>query len=91
MFIKKSRYVKQTIETATDSRGRPVSIVLPPDKPAQTFLGFHVLKQGQRIDHMAFKYLQDHQGFWRIAEYNNVMHSEQLSEKAEIAIPREKG
>lgn len=91
MFIKKSRYAKQDIHHAVDSRGRVVSVVLPPVKPAQTFLGFHILKQGQRVDHMAFKYLQDHQGFWRIAEFNRVMHPEQLSEKAEIAIPKEKG
>lgn len=91
MFIKKSRYAKQSIHHATDARGRTVPVVLPPAKPAQTFLGFHVRKQGQRIDHMAFKYLQDHQGFWRIAEFNDVMQVEQLSEKAEIAIPREKG
>lgn len=90
MFIKKSRYVKQQVHHTTDSRGRIVSVVLPPNKPAQTFLGFHVLKQGQRLDHMAFKYLQDNQGFWRIAEFNDVMHAEQLSEKAEIAIPKER-
>lgn len=90
MFEKKSRYAKQTVHEAVDSRGRTVSIVLPPDKPKQTLLGFHQRKQGQRIDHMAYKYLQDYQGFWRIAEMNNAMHSEQLSEKSEIAIPKEK-
>lgn len=90
MFIKKSRYAKQEIHHVTDSRNRLVPVVLPPDKPVQTFLGFHVLKQGQRLDHMAYKYLQDNQGFWRIAEFNNVMHAEQLTEKAEIAIPKER-
>lgn len=90
MFIKKSRYATQAIHHVTDSRNRLVPVVLPPEKPVQTFLGFHVLKQGQRLDHMAFKYLQDHQGFWRIAEFNTVMHAEQLSEKAEIAIPKER-
>lgn len=90
MFIKKSRYVKQTVFKVIDSRDRLVSVVLPPKKPAQTFLGYHVLKQGQRLDHMASKYLQDHQGFWRIAEFNNVMQAEQLCEKPEIAIPKER-
>lgn len=90
MFEKKSRYARQPAHEATDSRGRTVSIVLPPAKPQQTLLGYHQRKQGQRLDHMANKYLQDFQGFWRIAEMNNAMYSEQLSEQAEIAIPKEK-
>lgn len=91
MFDKKSRYAKLDIHTEQDSRGRVVSVVLAPPKPQQTLLGYHVRKQGQRLDHMAAKYLQDHQGFWRIAEFNDAMHAEQLSEHPEIAIPKEKG
>jgi hypothetical protein len=49
--------------------------------------GYHLRRQGQRLDHMAFKYLKNAAGFWRICELNDVMQAEMLSEADEIAIP----
>ena len=40
----------------------------------------HRRKQGQRLDHLAAFYIKDVYGFWRIAELNNVMLPEALSE-----------
>lgn len=91
MFDQKSRYAGQQTHTFIDVRGRTVLVVLPPQKLQQSLLGFHPRKQGQRLDHMAAKYLQDPQGFWRIAQINNVMHVDQLAERLEIAIPQERG
>ena len=68
----KSRFTGQPTYTATDR---------------QTLLGYHVRKEGQRLDHLAYRYLNDATAFWRICELNDVMHAEQLSEAAEIAIP----
>ncbi len=87
MFDKKSRYAKQETYTVTDNRGRSVKVVIPPDKPRQSLKGYHRRKQGQRLDHMAYKYLQDNTGYWRIAEFNDAMHAEMLSEADEIGIP----
>lgn len=87
MFDKKSRYAKQEMYAVTDGRGRTVNVVVPPNKPTQSLRGYHQRKQGQRIDHMAYKYLHDNTGFWRIAEFNDAMHLEILSEADEIAIP----
>jgi hypothetical protein len=53
-------------------------------------LGVHRLLQGQRIDHLAFKYLDDPAGFWRICELNDVMLPETLSEASEVKIPKKK-
>ena len=83
----KSRFSGQPTSTATDHRGRTVVVVMPPGAPAQTLLGYHVRKEGQRLDHLAYRYLNDATAFWRICEINDVMHAEQLSEVAEIAIP----
>lgn len=70
-----------------DHRGRKVKVVATPSAPSQSIKGFHLLKQGQRTDHLASLYLNDSAGFWRIAESNDVMLPEALTEQREIAIP----
>ena len=70
-----------------DHRGRTVKVVAIPNAPQQSIKGFHLLKQGQRTDHLAALYLNDPAAFWRIAEANNSMLPEALSEQSEIAIP----
>jgi hypothetical protein len=46
-----------------------------------------VLREGERMDHLAARYLSDPAAFWRIAELNDVMLAEDLTEHREIAIP----
>ena len=87
MFDKKSRYSKVETYAVKDKRGRTVQVVSIPRAPQQTIIGYHLLKQGQRIDHLAGKYLKDPAGFWRICEANDVMQPEILSEAQEIGIP----
>ena len=64
-----------------------VTVVLPPAPPAQLQLGIHALRQGERLDHLAALYLSNPAGYWRIAEQNNVMLPEALTEAREIEIP----
>jgi hypothetical protein len=87
MFDEKSRYAKTQVYTLPDRKGRWVNVVAVPDAPRQSILGYHALQQGQRPDHLAYKYLGNAAGFWRIAELNNAMQAEVLTEKPEIAIP----
>lgn len=70
-----------------DHRGRAVKVVAAAPPPQQTIKGFHLLKQGQRTDHLASLYINDPAGFWRIAEANGSMLPEVLTEQSEIAIP----
>ena len=87
MFDPNSRYVKAETYVVTDARGREVPVVTPPPPPEQIELGIHFLKQGERPDLLAAKYLNDPAGYWRIAEQNNVMLPEALTEAREIEIP----
>jgi hypothetical protein len=80
LFDEKSRYAKLTTYIVVDRRGRQVEVLPVPQKPEQSLLGIHVLKQGERLDHLATKYLSDAAGYWRIAERNDVMFPEALSE-----------
>jgi hypothetical protein len=88
VFDAKSRYVKHAaVALATDRRGRIVSHVTPAEVPAQTELGRHRLRQGQRLDHLAAHYLEDPAGFWRIAELNDAMTAESALDTALVGIP----
>ena len=91
MFDSKSRYVKLDTYEVTDRRGRTVKVVIVPDAPSQTLLGYHFRREGQRLDHLAQKYLDDPAGFWRLCELNDVMLAEALAEEQEIAIPQKGG
>lgn len=91
MFEEKSRYKKLDTYTVTDSRGRLVPVVPVPAPPQAGLLGIHLRKEAQRLDHLAFKYLQDGAGFWRISEANDAMLPEALSEQQEINIPNKNG
>jgi hypothetical protein len=87
MFSPSSRYASLTPYHVRDRRDRYVSVVPVPLAPAERLLGYHVLRQGQRLDHLAYKYLSDATMFWRICELNDVMQAEQLTEVTEVAIP----
>ena len=87
MFDPLSRYAKLSPYVRIDHRGRAVAVVPLPPPPGDSLLGIHVLRQGERIDHLAFRYLENPAGFWRICELNGAMLAEALTEKREIAIP----
>lgn len=90
MFDDNSRYKNAEQYDMKDCRGRSVKVVATPAAPVQTILGYHLLKQGQRLDHLAARYVNNPAGFWRIAEANDAMLPEALSEQSEIAIPNKK-
>ncbi len=87
MFSDKSRYKNVTQYEVVDHRGRTVKVVAAASPPKQSIKGFHLLKQGQRTDHLASLYINDPAGFWRIAEANDSILPESLTEQSEIAIP----
>lgn len=88
MFDDKSRYKNANRYQRTDRQGRTVSIIEVPRQGREIFRGYHRRIQGQRLDHMAYKYLNNGSGFWRICHLNDVMLPEALSEASTIAIPR---
>ena len=87
MFDSKSRYAKTATYTATDHRGREVTVVGVPARPELAELGIHALREGERLDHLAQRYLNNSSGYWAIAEHNDVMLAESLTERREIGIP----
>lgn len=90
MFDDNSRYANGQQYTVQDHRGRKVTVVGVPKAPTQSLLGYHLLKQGQRVDHLAGRYLNNAAGFWKIAEANDAMLPEALTERSEIALPNKR-
>jgi hypothetical protein len=87
MFDPKSRYAKVKPVRIVDARGRPVEAIPPAPHPRQTLRGIHARKQNERADHLAALYVADASGYWRLAEINDAMTGEVLTELREIAIP----
>jgi len=88
MFDPNSRYAAAVPFLVHDRlRDRTVSVVPPAPDPHETLLGLHQLREGQRLDHLAFHYLGDATYFWRISELADVMLPEALSEARDIPIP----
>jgi hypothetical protein len=88
LFDAKSRYIRfARIIQVVDRRGRIVQALSAADKPEQTKLGSHRHKDGQRLDHLASHYLQDPNGFWRIAELNEVALPDAIADADLIDIP----
>jgi hypothetical protein len=92
VFTRDSRYVLHaTIGRAVDRRGREVACVTPARIPPTAQLGIHRRRDGQRLDHIAERYLGDAGGFWRIAAHNGALGVEQLADAPLVGIPLKGG
>ena len=91
MFDPTSRYFAVVPYAAIDRRGRAVTVITAPDSPAQVQQGLHRRQQGQRLDQLAYHYLADPAGFWRICELADVMLPDALAESRDIPIPVKAG
>lgn len=98
MFDKTSRYaqIETTTLKVTDSDGteREVRYVrrrFLPEADRLTTLVEHTVTEGDRLDNVAAKYLGDPVLFWSVADANNAMRPEELTEEIgrslKIAMP----
>jgi hypothetical protein len=88
MFSAGSRY---------SSAGQPYLVTLPdgsqvlaapvPVRRAPPVLGYHPGGGADRLDLLAFKYLDDATAFWRICDANNAMVAGTLAARPLVAIP----
>jgi hypothetical protein len=87
VFDEKSRYAKLKTVHLVDARGRMVEVVPPAPRPRQTLRGIHLRKENERPDHLSALYVADAAGWWRLAEMNDAMTAEVLTELREVLIP----
>ena len=88
MFSPGSRYLAAGRSyLVTGPNGTPVlatPLPLPQQRPV---LGYHPKGAGDRLDILAFRYLNDATAFWLICDTNNAMVAGTLAARALIAIP----
>jgi hypothetical protein len=85
MFGPGSRYFGLEIAKRVEPHGKEVTFVrrrLVPQPEKFAPLHDHVVKQGERLDQIAFANLGDAEQFWRLCDANRVMRPEALTETA---------
>ena len=88
MFFKGSRYEKLDRYTVTTLDGRQVTATRLPLPSSAPVLGYHARREGQRLDHIAFRYLNDATTFWRLCDANNAVVPDALASDMLIAVPK---
>ena len=84
MFDPGSRYATLEILTRTGPDGREINYLARRFVPAPapgTVIREHVVTEGDRLDHIAARYLGDPELFWQIADVNGGMRAEALAEE----------
>jgi phage tail protein X len=83
MFPITSRYYGVKTATIQLADGRPVRYLLRrfiPSADRFALLQEHTVSEGDRLDNLAAKYLGDPEAFWRIADANEAMAPEELTD-----------
>ncbi len=84
LFPATSRYYR--IETATfkTAEGKTVSYlrrrIIPPAESLMA-INIHLVKEGDRLDNIAANYIGDPEQFWQIADANNAIKPEELTDE----------
>lgn len=88
-FSKQSRYTRygQVYQAQDRRRGGNVLAVLPPHIPERRNRGAHLVKQGQRLDHIAWHYLKDAEGYWILTGHNARILPDAVLSQYRIRIP----
>lgn len=88
MFAKNSRYAKLVPYTVTLADARVVTATRLPMRPMQLALaGYHTRVQGDRLDLLAARYLQDATLFWKLCDANGTFAAAALEARPLIGIP----
>lgn len=70
MFSKTSRYRKLPDDLTNDAEGRNIASKSLRSLPETTGSFTHVIEEGDRLDHLAYKYYRQPQKWWRICDAN---------------------
>ena len=87
MFFTGSRYQKTGKYTITKQDGVEIAVTKLPLPSAAKPYGYHRHTRGERLDHIAYRYLSDAKAFWRLCDANNSMVPDTLTAQDLIGIP----
>jgi len=75
MFYKNSRYRKQPFAVTIDAKGRRFKSVTLRATPETEGTFLHTIEEGDRLDHLAYKYYKAPRKWWRIVDGNTEFFS----------------
>lgn len=87
MFFPGSRYAAADTYDATDAAGRAVRLAKPRLPAARPLRGFHPRTEGQRLDLIAARFLNDPTAFWALCDANNAMSPDALGARDRVGVP----
>lgn len=88
MFFPGSRYIHEETYTVRLPDGKEVRATTLPLARSRALLGYHPRLEGQRLDHIANRYLADPTASWQLCEANRAIAPDALAVKDLIAVPR---
>ncbi|HYC93813.1 MAG TPA: hypothetical protein VEO54_31710 [Thermoanaerobaculia bacterium] len=78
MFFRGSRYAKVEEARLTTSDGREVAYKKTRFIPVTTGRFGHMVDEGERLDHIAWRYYRDPERFWRLCDANAALWPDDL-------------
>jgi|tagenome__1003787_1003787.scaffolds.fasta_scaffold20625559_2 hypothetical protein len=87
MFMPTSRYADARTYQVTLPDGSVVTATRIPLPVTRAPIGWHPRAEGERLDLIAYRYLQDPTRFWQLCEANDAVVPDALSRHDLIAIP----
>ena len=82
MFFQGSRYANVGEHDITDGKGRVIRYKKIRFIPEARARFSHVLSDGERLDHIAYRFYQDPETFWHICDANLALWPEDLISEA---------
>jgi hypothetical protein len=87
MFFPGSRYVHEETYTVRLPGGVEVRATTLPLPRARVLIGYHPRLDGQRLDHIANRFLSDPTAAWQLCEANRTIAPDALAARDLVAIP----
>jgi hypothetical protein len=87
MFFDGSRYQKTGEYTIKRADGVEIAATKLPLRSTTAPYGYHRHTRGERLDHLAYKYLGDATASWKLCDANNSMVPDSLAGQDLIGIP----
>jgi hypothetical protein len=87
MFFPGSRYGAADTDEVTLTDGTVVVATRIPPPVRRATLGWHRRADGERLDLIAYRYLNDATAFWQLCEVNDAMVPDALAARDLIAVP----
>ena len=87
MFFPNSRYARQVPYHFTRADGTIVALVRPAQPGVPAVLGYYRSAGGDRLDHLAARFLTDATQFWRLCDANGTMSPDALAARDLMGVP----